>query len=162
MAQPHADSVTRAYELLANTNANMANAYMNFGNSIAQNFNDTGKSVIAYYQAQKDNEFREKAHNDDLALKNRSLDIEEKGANARNSLLNTQTQGQRLQNAQNELLTSVTHTKDPKTGEYKMKHDVLKEANKLGRQVVRGIANKSINGTGDVVNQSPISGMPSL
>ena len=75
MAQPNTNSVLSAYEMLANAHAKRSDSMMIFANQIANNFNDIGKTAIAYHQAQQDNEFRQKVHNDDTKLKNRSLDI---------------------------------------------------------------------------------------
>lgn len=89
MAQPSTQSVAAAYELLVKAQIESAQAAGKFGERIQNQLNDIGKSAIAYEQAQKDNEFRDKAHSDDVALKKEGLAIDKQNANtqARNTQL---------------------------------------------------------------------------
>lgn len=152
MAQPSTDSVSRAYELLANAHANNAKASMDFGNSIAQNLESIGKTALAYEQTQKDNEFRDQAHKDDIALKKRALANEESATKTRNRLINHQANAQYQQNKQNEVALALTHNKDTKTGEYYLKPNVRKQAETLSED------STFLAGT---INQSNISSPPS-
>lgn len=152
MAQPSTDSVSRAYELLANAHANNAKASMDFGNSIAQNLESIGKTALAYEQTQKDNEFRDQAHKDDIALKKRALANEESATKTRNRLLNLQATAQYQQNKQNEVPLALTHNKDTKTGEFYLKPKVQKQIDELAQDP---------NFLAGTINQSNISSPPS-
>ena len=132
MAQPNTNSVLSAYEMLANAHAKRSDSMMIFANQIANNFNDIGKTAIAYHQAQKDNEFRQKVHNDDTKLKNRSLDIEEKSVNAKNALLYEQTRGQKYANTLPQTMHNAMTIKV--NGEETIKPVVQQQANKLVEQ----------------------------
>ena len=125
MAQPSTDSVSRAYELLANTHANNAKATMEFGNAIANNLNDFGKNVVAYGEKQKDNAFREKMHSDDVKIKKRALANDESRTQEQNALTYQQAEAQKFANLAPKTLYEAWHTRD-KNGNLVTDPNILK------------------------------------
>ena len=155
MAQPNTNSVLSAYEMLANAHAKRSDSMMIFANQIANNFNDIAKTAIAYHQAQKDNEFRQKVHNDDTKLKNRSLDIEEKSVNAKNALLYEQTRGQKYANTLPQTIHNAMTIKV--NGEETIKPVVQQQANKLVEQggIIKDNTYQGLEG--ELIPQSPLT-----
>lgn len=155
MAQPNTNSVLSAYEMLANAHAKRSDSMMIFANQIANNFNDIGKTAIAYHQAQKDNEFRQKVHNDDTKLKNRSLDIEEKSVNAKNALLYEQTRAQKYANTLPQTLHNAMTTEV--NGKETIKPVVQQQANKLVEQggIIKDNTYQGLEGV--PIPQSPLT-----